>query len=158
LLTFEQRPLFKRRAVAGETVEEFTAIQGDWNLEIGGWRLEYCLLGQGGNIKEMVALRVELDRIARDAQKGRIGVVVSDDVTEIGKRVAEIVERGTIGEIGPEQARERFARMRTLTFDSKVREEGANFVRLKARKRATIQRRLKRSEQRQSQARHSFPS
>lgn len=70
-----------------------------------------------GNIYPAICGRVELDRVARDVEKGLVrGLAVAQGLAQAGESLAKVVPCGFVRDVGPEQARERISTVARTGF------------------------------------------
>ena len=118
------RPLFKFRTVLQEELlQEFAAIQVHGLLQPRRTDRARVQAGMGvacagrklrletRHVERKIAGRIELDVIAGDEQVGRLRGGVADRLAQTEEGLAQIVARGLLGFVGPEQSDQRLAAM-----------------------------------------------
>src|SRR5690606_34499299 len=96
-----------------------------------GMRMALALADQveeGRHIEVVVALQVELDRGPASEQEGRVSRTVADGIAESKQGLAQIVARGLLRELGPEQAEQRLALVGPVGLDHEVGQQRSHLV------------------------------
>jgi hypothetical protein len=109
-----------------------------------------------GHIQPVVAGGVELDSVAADLQKGRLGAVVAGSPAQSGERGAQTVPGGSFRLVRPQQSGQRLPPVRSIGFDRQVGQQGPDLVIRKSRRCFPVQRYLKRAQEVDSQPDQRF--
>lgn len=162
LLAHYQRPLLERAAVGqAEAVEEIAAVERDCLLQarqagragferpvaVGAAGVEQ--LPKRQHIQRVVAGGVELDGMARGLEEGECGL--AQGAPQVGQRDPQIVARGLLVGLGPEQRQQRIAAGAVTLLDRKVDQQGQMLARAQGDRRAIGARDLRRAEQAQAE-------
>jgi hypothetical protein len=156
LLPLQEQPLLEGRAVVqGKPAEKRSAVErqsGRQIVETGTTARRICYRSQAGarweslnqvlkdlEVEGVVAGGVELEGAPSDAQKRRVGLPVTDHVTQVVKRVAKVAERITGRAMRPQKPGKHVPLMCLISLDSQVGQQGSHLTGLEAGKSSCFQ-------------------
>ena len=137
-------PLLKGGAVGeGEALQQVTPVKLDRRPQaLKSIRVEWpghrCR-DDGGQVEGMVALAVELQRLAGDEQVGRSRVGIPDAGAQVGQREAQAAPGIGLGPVGPEEGGQGVAGVRAVALDGEVGQQRTDLVGLEGRDELPVQ-------------------
>jgi hypothetical protein len=104
--------------------------------------------GEGSDVEPVVAIGVELDRLAANQKEWLLVVfLIAEGLAQVGERLAEIVTGPALGLIRPKQASQDIPAMGVACLDGQVGQQCPHFVGSKVSHRHVIQTDAERTEQ-----------
>ena len=154
-LSHQHSPVLKcRAAFEGEPLQEIASVEGDCLLQLGGCRPISQHVAECLHVDPVVALLVELDRLARDEQEGlslalgRLRIPISKGASEGGQGMAQAAAGTALGMLWPEQTGQALAAEGAIGLYSEVNQQGTRLVVAKRGDGRLVQRGVKGSQER----------